>query len=53
MVSELPTQTLGRVVVGRRRKVLWGETEPVTVGAMDEIAFSELASDLLWLEADS
>jgi len=52
MVSELPTQTIGRVVLGMRRRIRWGEAELVTMGALDELAFSELASDLLWLQAE-
>jgi hypothetical protein len=50
MPSELPIQTLGRVIVGRRRKITWLEPDPVPLRELDALAFSELAGDLLWLE---
>jgi hypothetical protein len=50
VIPALPTQTLGRVVVGRWRRNRWRTVEPLPLRELDDVAFSELVSDLKWLE---
>jgi hypothetical protein len=50
VVSEFPKQKLGPIVVHRRRSSSWGQGTPVPLGEIDEIAFSELMSDVAWLK---
>jgi hypothetical protein len=50
VVSEFPQQKLGALVVCRRRSSSWRRAAAVPLGEIDEIAFSELMSDVAWLK---
>ncbi len=50
VVSEFPKQKLGPLVVCRRRSTSWGQARAVPLEKIDEIAFSELMSDVAWLK---
>ncbi len=50
VISEFPTQTLGPVMIGPRQRDSWGTpAEPVPLGKISQIAYSEIVLDLSWL----